>query len=201
MAANTISPNAVIKIEDEVIEVEHSDIPPTPGDSPGSSGNDFQLQFEDKLNEASEKLPQQDTVSSIYSFLPLTPELSPQVASVNQPTFSFDPAPNAAELLIKTEGLFSGLLTVVSTRETKPSLAVVTTASLPTITSFGRLYPTTSQSTVTVAREHSKVELFNDVDRDEFDQYLGAPLEKTQLSNSLRNIIAELEDNYKYTST
>ncbi len=174
------------------------DIPPTPEDSPVGA-KDFQ-DIELKLNQPAPKLQNtQDAFSSMYSFLPPTPELSPQVVtSVNRATFNFDCA-TSPDLLIKTENL--GLLTIAS--DAKLGFVTNTSVSLPTISSFGSLYPVqetpavASPSRVRDQQQPAKVELFSDVDRDEFDQYLGAPLEKTQLSNSLRNIIQELEENFK----
>ncbi len=203
---------------------DNVDIPPTPGDSP-AAGLEMQ-DIELKMNKASQQLQiLPENLTTMYSFLPPTPELSPQITNpVNRPVFSFDTNP-AQEVMIKTENLYNtGLLTVVTCAD---QTVGITDANVPTISSFGGVYPipinahsislsggtSISLSGKSIPLDEpvvskaemgetselsepptSKVELFSDVDRDEFDQYLGEPLEKTHLSNSLRNIIAELDN-------
>eukprot|EP00794_Sanderia_malayensis_P004696 gene4696-5311_t len=175
--------------------------PPTPEDSPAAAQDmqDVELGLSQAPQQKMHNTVQDlsfSTTANIYSFLPPTPELSPVITSANRATLCFD-----YPTVIKTEqtAMYSGcLLTESSVADVKIAFNTSSAVSLPTISSFGSIYTMQEEASIIPPQPTSaaKIELFSDVDRDEFDQYLGAPLEKTQLSNSLRNIIQELEENY-----
>ncbi|XP_065062437.1 transcription factor Sox-7-like [Rhopilema esculentum] len=159
-------------------------IPPTPSDSP--LANPDLHEVETKTNLGAEKLHVRSTegMTNFYSFLPPTPELSPHVSTaVSRAAFSFDVIPNSESLSSKEN--------VFQTTSIMPNPVTETGRdSFSIISNLASIYSTHEESQTPVRDDG---QLFGDVDRDEFDQYLGASLEKSTLSSSLRNIIAELE--------
>lgn len=176
--------------------LDSSTIPPTPNDSPLMSPDyqEIEAKMKDKIHL--------DSNASFYTSLPPTPELSPLVtSSVTRGAFNFDVIPSN-ETLIKSENLYTCILpravcSINSLQTTVSRDDMSENTALPLITTFVSAYPSPddTQSIQSTSREDGV--LFGGVDRDEFDQYLGTSLEKSHLSNSLRNIIAELEDDFK----
>jgi len=166
-------------------------IPPTPGDSPLMSPDVHEIEMKAKEKSRFE------SNATLYNFLPPTPELSPLVtSSATRAAFNFD-IPNSE---LKSETVYTCVMprSVCSTSHfdattSREHFVANTQIALPLITTFVPSYAAPEDNPVLPHTAREDGTLFTDVDRDEFDQYLGATLEKSQLSNSLRNIIAELE--------
>ena len=166
-------------------------IPPTPGDSPLMSPDAHEVEM-----KAKEKI-RFESNATLYNFLPPTPELSPLVtSSATRAAFNFE-FPNSD---LKSETVYTCVMprSVCSTGHfdgttNREQFVASTPIALPLITTFVPSYTAPEDGPVLPHTSREDRGLFTDVDRDEFDQYLGATLEKSQLSNSLRNIIAELE--------
>ena len=181
---------------------DNSAIPPTPSDSPLMSPDVREAEV-----KANMKL-RQDVNTNYYSFLPPTPELSPLVTtSVTRGAFNFDPIPSS-ENVLKSETVETVYTTYILPRSVCSTNQLEGTTNreqfdatsgvvLPLITTFVPAYTPPDETPALPQTSREEGALFGDVDRDEFDQYLGTTLEKSHLSNSLRNIIAELEDNFK----
>ena len=193
--------NFRIKEEEADYETQVISIPPTPGASPGASPLTMTDQshpyIELKFSESTGQVQGFQSINpNVYDFLPPTPELSPQIIHTNSGPqknnlFSFDvnemqgqsiksdcplPVNRSDGLLI--QGL--GLLNSVSCHNSSE------------VSSFESIY-----SASTAPQQQQQFDYFGDlVDREEFDQYLTEPgyLQRTQLSASLKNIIAELEN-------
>lgn len=173
---------------------DNSAIPPTPNDSPLMSPD---------LQDVESKMKEKQS-TNFYNFLPPTPELSPMVTtSVTRGAFNFEGIPNGE---IKSENIYTCILPRSVSSINQPDGGTGanredptgnTGLVLPLMTPFVPVYPSPEETQVIAPASREEGPLFGDVDRDEFDQYLGTSLEKSPLSNSLRNIIAELEDNLK----
>eukprot|EP00112_Aurelia_sp_Birch-Aquarium-sp1_P017588 Seg4091.1 transcript_id=Seg4091.1/GoldUCD/mRNA.D3Y31 product="Transcription factor Sox-7" protein_id=Seg4091.1/GoldUCD/D3Y31 len=178
-------------------------IPPTPSDSPAAN---IDLQdVEVKFSQTAEKLQsRQESMTNFYSFLPPTPELSPQIVTSSMncgAAFSFDVIPTTDVLVVKSEAVLQpSCILPSSVNNTSKVPFSASSTNIPIISNFGSVY-TTQPATHAISEQRDEAPLFGDVDRDEFDQYLGTNLEKSHLSNSLRNIIAELEDNLDKNAT
>ena len=167
-------------------------IPPTPGDSPLMShdAQEVDVKMKDKIRH--------DGNTQFYSFLPPTPELSPLVTtSVSRGAFNFDVIPTSD---LKSEVAYTHVMpgSVSSTTQfdcpsNREQFGTNSGPALPLITTFVPSYSAPDQHLDVPHNTREEGTLFSDFDRDEFDQYLGATLDKSPMSNSLRNILAELE--------